>query len=389
MNIASIRICAFVSALCATFALCAQEDSAEAPAKEGATASTDGLDPALVQAAAAKPKAKFFHELVRFMLADGEVSVRLPNQHEFKMAVEGKFYPNGSTFRVVGKSAQFEFGKDAALKVNGDAEFSTATAEIGSQPRTVIPARGAFTISLPRTLPTGLFSVAYPNFTVKDLAGESKHELAPSGDGDEAVVHVITGMLALEGPHYTIARMSAADRIRIRTTGDRLFTSLRGEAGDYKVSLEQGTSSYRDPISGEVKTQERRLDFSLTPQCAIKIFRKRATVGGRVAVSVMTFDPAGEMRNRFTFAEGTASVNFGEEVVRIQDISFKTEKKQAAKKAGGEAHHGGESGSGESGSGESSSSGGESGSGESGSSESSSSGGESSGGSNGGFGDGM
>lgn len=159
----------------------------------------------------------------------------------------------------------------------------------------------------------------------------------PSGDGDEAVVHVITGMLAIDGPHYKIGRMGAADRIRIRTTGDKLFTSLRGEAGDYKVTLDQGVSTYRDPVSGEIKKQERSLDFSLTPQCAIKIFRKRSAVGGRMAVSVMTFDPSGEMRNRFTFAEGTASVNFGEEVVRIQDISFKTDGGKPSKKGGAKA----------------------------------------------------
>ena len=143
------------------------------------------------------------------------------------------------------------------------------------------------------------------------------------------------------------------------------------------MSLDQGCTTYKDPITGEVKKQDRRLDFSLTPQCAIKIFRKRAQVGGRMAVSVMTFDPSGEMRNRFTFAEGTASVNFGEEVVRIQDISFKT---KTDKKADDKKPAEGES-TGESGSGESSSS--ESGSGESSSSES---GGESSSNSNG-FGD--
>ena len=148
---------------------------------------------------------------------------------------------------------------------------------------------------------TGLFSVAYPNFTAKDMAGESNHELVPSGDGNEAVVHVITGMLTLEGPHYSVARMSAADRVRIRTTGDALFTSLRGEAGDYKVTLDQGVTTYRDPITGDVSNQVRRLDFSLTPQCAIKIFRKRSQVGGRMAVSVMTFDPAGGRRGEREF----------------------------------------------------------------------------------------
>ena len=43
-----------------------------------------------------------------------------------------------------------------------------------------------------------------------------------------------------------------------------------------------------------------------------------------MAVSVMTFDSAGDMRNRYTFAEGSAKINFGEEIVRVQDISFKT-----------------------------------------------------------------
>ena len=157
----------------------------------------------------------------------------------------------------------------------------------------------------------------------------------PSGDGDEAVVHVITGMLALDGTHYKVARMSAADRVRIRTTGEALFTSLRGEAGDYKVTLDQGLVTYRDPVTGETKDQLRSLDYSLTPQCAIKIFRKRSQIGGRMAVSVMTFDAAGEMRNRYTFAEGTAKINFGEEIVRVQDISFKSksdDKKSVEKK---------------------------------------------------------
>lgn len=336
MNRAMIRFCAYATAACAASVLFAQEESATGA---GSDATAD-VDAALVRAAS-KPAPKYFHELVRLLSMDADVYVRLPRQKEFKEAVVGKFYPNGSAFRVSGGVAEFEFGKEASIKVAADSEFSLADAEFGSRTRTVIPVRGSFTVSLPRTMPTGLFSVAYPNFTVKDLAGESRHELTPSGDGDEAVVHVITGMLAVDGPHYRIARMGAADRIRIRTTGDKLFTSLRGEAGDYKVNLDQGVSTYKDPLNGELKTQNRSLDFSLTPQCAIKIFRKRSEVGGRMAVSVMTFDPAGEMRNRFTFAEGAAGVNFGEEVVRIQGISFKTEEGKHSKKSasgqGGEA----------------------------------------------------
>lgn len=305
------RFCACATAFCVPFAVTAQEEAASAE----------------TVAVSAKPAARHYHALVKLAYANNNVSVKLPRQTEFKPATEGKFYPNGSFFRVTSSGAEpvvFEFGPEAFVKVAGDAEFGTREVPMGGNTRTVTMVSGQISVSLPRTMPTGLFMVSYPNFTVKDLAGESNHELIPSGDGDEAVVHVITGMLAIDGAHYNVARMSAADRVRIRTTGEALFTSLRGESGDYKVTLDQGVTVYRDPVSGEEKEQMRKLDFSLTPQCAIKLFRKRSQIGGRMAVSVMTFDPAGEIRNRYTFAEGTAKVNFGEEIVRVQDISFKT-----------------------------------------------------------------
>ena len=309
------RICACATAFCVPFALTAQGEGADDAASAGAVASS------------AKATARHYHALVKLAYANDNVSVKLPRQTEFKPAKEGKFYPNGSTFRVTSSGAEpvvFEFGPEALVKVSGNAEFGTREVSMGGNTRTVTMVSGQISVSLPRTMPTGLFTVAYPNFTVKDLAGESSHELVPSGDGDEAVVHVITGMLAIEGSHYNVARMSAADRVRIRTTGESLFTSLRGESGDYKVTLDQGVTVYRDPIAGTEKDQARKLDYSLTPQCAIKIFRKRSQIGGRMAVSVMTFDPAGEIRNRYTFAEGTSKVNFGEEIIRVQDISFKT-----------------------------------------------------------------
>ena len=88
--------------------LSAQEEAANNEAKDSVTE----LDPALVKAATAKPAAKHFHALVRFVRGNAEVLVKLPRQSEFKPAVEGKFYPTGSTFRTA-DGAELEFGKDA------------------------------------------------------------------------------------------------------------------------------------------------------------------------------------------------------------------------------------------------------------------------------------
>lgn len=317
--------------LCMPLALVAQEDGAA----EGSTAGTaaEDIDKSLARIASTKSAVKRFHALVKLAYSCENVFVKLPRQSEFKLAVEGNYYPNGSVFRIsdAAEPAVFEFGPETLVKVDGDAEFGTREIAIGEKTRVVTMMKGLISVSIPRTMPTGHFTVAYPNFVAKDLAGESNHELIHTGDGDEAVVHVITGMLALEGAHFRVARMSAADRVRVRTTGEALFTSLRGEAGDYKVTLDKGIAAYRDPLSGEMKEQVRSLEYSLTPQCAIKIFRKRSQVGGRMVVSVMTFDASGEIRNRYTFAEGTSKVNFGEEIVRARSVSLKSKSEETGK----------------------------------------------------------
>ena len=340
MNRSVVAFLACASAFCAPFAVCAQEES-DAEASSGGQGGDAGQ--ADVQNAPAKPQAAYFHTLVRLVSLGDGVTVKLPRQETFEPAVAGKYYPNGSAFRIStaeSRPAVFEFGQESFVKAFGETEFASQDVPAGERSRAILFSRGSLSLSLPRTLPTGMFSVCFPNFTAKDLAGESRCDLAPSGDGDEAVVHVITGMLALDGCNYRIGRMSAADRIRIRTTEGALFTSLRGEAGDYKVTLDQGVLNFTDPVSGAMKEKERTLDYSLTPQCAIKIFRKRAKAGGRMAVSVMTFDASGEMRNRFTFAEGSPKINFGEEVVRIADISFKTKSGKDEAKAGGDSDGG-------------------------------------------------
>ena len=125
----------------------------------------------------------------------------------------------------------------------------------------------------------------------------------------------MTGAMAVEGSHYKIARMRAANQVRIRTTKDNLFTSLRGESGDYVVTLDQGLVQDKNFETGEVRDVPKLLDFSLSPQCAVKIFRRKAAVAGRMIVSIMTFNPAGDILNRCAFAENRANVNTGELVV--------------------------------------------------------------------------
>ncbi len=296
---------------CVVFSAVA-EDEAEAKPAEGGEA--------VPEVAAAKPE-KFFYPLLRCILIDGcEVQVLKPREKEWKAVEEKKFYPLGSTFRVNplakdGVRAEFAFGEKSRLVVTNSAEFATKEIEIGDAARTLVPRRGTLSLNLPRTLRDGMFSVAAPFFECCNLAGESMFTYAAEGDGDEVVIRCVTGSMALVGRHYKIERMGAANQIRIRTTGDDLFTSMRGESGDCKVQLDQGLTQEKNFETGEVKDVPKTLEFSLSPQCAIKIFRAKSKVGGRMVVSMMTFNPAGEMVNRCAFAENRANVNSGELVV--------------------------------------------------------------------------
>ena len=321
-------------------AACAALSSAHAEDEEGAKPAAEGETAEGLPTLAAKPE-KFFFQLVRCRLIDGcDVKVLKPQASDWSLAEEGRYYPLGSTFRVepaadAAAKAEFAFGDKVVLKATNAVEFAVEEAEAGTSSRAVLLKGGRFSLDLPRSLPDGLFSVKAPFFACQNLAGESLFDYVPTGDGDEAVVRCVTGSMAVEGSHYKIARMRAANQVRIRTTKDNLFTSLRGESGDYAVTLDQGIVQDKNFETGEVQNVPKTLDFSLSPQCAIKIFRRKAATAGRMIVSTMTFNPAGDILNRCAFAENRANVNSGELVV--PDSIPLTEKEKESKDADAEA----------------------------------------------------
>ncbi|MGN0846450.1 MAG: hypothetical protein ACI4RA_03585 [Kiritimatiellia bacterium] len=276
--------------------------------------------PATEQVAGAKAE-KAFYPLMRCVRTVGSVQVLRPRTTEWVAAREGRYYPLGSSVRVSGDEvgtnplADFEFGANSRVVVTSAAEFATREIKLGEQSRVVELRAGRISLNLSPKLGEGMFKVVAPAFCCENLAGESVFDYSKESDGDEAVVRCVTGKFLLKGSHYQVPAMQAANQVRIRTTGDRLFTSIRGESGVCKVLLDQGLGTEKNFETGEVKDVPKTLEFALSPQCSIKIFRAKSAIGGRVAVSTMTFSPSGDMLNRFAFAEGRSNVNSGELVI--------------------------------------------------------------------------
>jgi len=302
----------------------AEDDAAAEKTEEKAEKANDEAAEAVKPVQELKP----FYSLMRCReIRAGEVQVRVPDG-AWAPAVEGHFYPLGTEVQAAADAAGavdavFAFGDEAKLTLTNAATFATVRPAdpFDAPARTVRLVAGRIELSLPRGLKDGLFSVEAPFFVCTGLAGESRFDYAKLPDGDEAVVRCITGTFAAKGRHYSIARMSAADQIRIRSSADDLFTSLRGESGDVSVKLDQGVVIQKDFETGEESNVPRTIDFVLSPKCAVKIFRAVSAVGGRVAVSTMTFDAQGVMKNRVAFAEKRPEINSGELVIVPKDTA--------------------------------------------------------------------
>ena len=330
-----VRICAVVSA--AAFmgaAAWAQEGIGDGSAESGSTegnseVAADGLEGLPKQGG---NKEKFFHIIPYCRTLDGTADVLRPAATEWEPIQEGKFYPLGTQYRTVGSSTHLlvMFGKEIGVEIKGEASFGTCAQPLGEPTRTIYLLSGKIKVKLPRNLPDGLFVVSAPGFKTVNPKGDSTYTYvkSPDGDGDTVSVRCVTGDLSIEGRHFKILSMKPASEVKIRTTQDCLFTGLYGSRGDYIVRLDQGRRIVKDYATGENHQEEKTLDWKLSPQTAVRIHRAMPSIGEKMAVTIMTFDASGELKNRCAFTEHTVEVNSGE-----LGPTSKKDREEIAKKA--------------------------------------------------------
>ncbi len=317
--------------LCAAFAatyVMAQEDAAEAEVETTSEVAGEGVAELV---ATPKPVTdKFFFALPKCQLLEGAAEVLKPGATVWEAIEEGKYYPLGSVYRTTAASSQLtiQLGESSFVKIDGEASFGTGIQAIGAKERLILLKSGQIDIKLPSNLPEGMLTVTAPGFSVLNPAGESRYTYEATGDGEFASVRCVTGSLAVQGRHFKIKLMRAANEIHIRTSQDMLFTGLYGKSGDYVVDLDQGDAIERDFDTGKEKVVSKSLAWSLSPQTAIRIHRAAVGPNKPMAVTIMTFDASGDLKNRCAFFEGRPELTTGE-----QAAAAIKEKTEAAKKA--------------------------------------------------------
>lgn len=281
--------------------------------------------------------AKAFAVLPICREAEGNAEVRIPLSEEWQQAEVGKFYPLGSTYRVRKGTLKIGFGGSVDILIEGEADFGTRAQALGEDVRAIVLGTGVVSINAPLNLREGALFVAAPGFAAKNLAGESKFTRKATGDGDEVVVRCVTGTLGIDGKHFNIPAMRAADEVKIRSSADFLETFLYGESGDYILKLDQGVATknvINDDGDMETVTAASFLDWHLSPKTKVRISRRAPAICTRLSVAVMTFDAVGAMKNNFAFTEGRAEVNSGELVRATKEEAKKLAKDADAIAAG-------------------------------------------------------
>ena len=307
----------------------ATETTAETTAGEGERADA-GVDIA-GQIHHTKSEPKFFYTLSTVSRLEGTAEVLKPGARDWESAVEGRFYPLGSVYRTIGAGTHLtvSFGRECNVVIVGEASFGTRGQGLEVKSRAILLKSGVITVDLPRGLPEGLFSVNAPGFSVVNPAGKASYRYVKTGDGDKATVRCITGSLSVEGLHFKILSMRAANEVCIQTSQDALFTGIYGTCGDYICKLDQGLFKVRDIETGESHTEQKFLEWKMSPQTAVRIQRAVPEIGENMAVTVMTFDAAGNLKNRCAFAENRFEVNSGELALHDKDSQAELEKKAA------------------------------------------------------------
>jgi hypothetical protein len=294
--------------------------------------STD--EEAAVEVAAKKPaaRASFFTTLPLCRLVEGVAEVRIPGK-DWRVAEEGKFYPLGTAYRTrEGGVMEVSFGTECTARISGDSDFATYAQSLSAKSRTIVLGDGLLELSLAANLPEGAFVVTASNFTVKNPAGKSKFEHKRTGDGDLVIARCVTGSFAVDGRHFSIAKMRAADELKIRSTHDNLETILYGTSGDYVVTLDVGMvfeNVIADDGSTKKVAKKKNLDWNLSPDTKVRIQRMLPAIGERMSVDVTTWDASGEKKNWWTYTEGRAEVNSGEQVAAPKSDSDELVKRAA------------------------------------------------------------
>ena len=265
---------------------------------------------------AAQPETQFAN-LVRVANIQGTCEVNNPDVGMFKPVKHNRAYPMGSTFRTgPGGTCFLVFSPEDSAEITPGTEVMISGVTTNSKTCHILNMKlinGTVKTALRDNLKGSLFNINTPNAEVKGMTGRGEYTMSAEGENEVFQAATVTGSSSIEGPHYTIPALQAANTVNILTAPNRSFSRLTSVSGDFSIILPNGT--------------EEPVNFGMSPKAVVKIWRRNAPVGGRTIISTLVVSPTGMARHRFAYAEGRSILQTGE-LVENEDTTEENEEIQ-------------------------------------------------------------
>ena len=267
----------FRTGVCAVVAACMT--AANAQDEEAQPAETGDEAPAVAEQPL-DASGKTFMPMVRIVQTRGTCEVNNPDVGSYAAAVEGKVYPLGTQFRTGADSlATLIFSSQESVQLSSSSEVLVSAPEGNPDGRVVRLLAGRIKTYLRENLPEGSFCIELPNAVSTNVEGRGEYALSGDANGETLLIKTITGAARIEGPHYQIPALRAANTVDIQTSADRSFSRLTSVSGDFAIILNKG--------------EEEPVNYGMSPKAVVKIWRENAPVGGRPVIAALVVSPTG------------------------------------------------------------------------------------------------
>lgn len=238
-----------------------------------------------------------FDPLMQLGRIQGECLVRLPGVSDYEVGVESRAYPFGSEIRTrEGSQVVVHFSPTVQLRLGPASAAVIAEADAGAgRALRVTLTDGVIGVYSPMDDADLPLVVRTPVADVDRIKGRVELNLVPEGEVHRLVVSTAIAELRLSGPQFRVERMGRNSSLEIQTAHDESYTGLTGKSGEYEVLVERGSE---DPSIANFR-----------PGSRVKIWRRRAALSGRLAVSVMIASGSGgAVKESFAFLQGETAV---------------------------------------------------------------------------------
>ena len=250
-----------------------------------------------------------FQPLFRVISPKGPCHALIPGADGYVPVHKGKAYPFGTAIRCgENGGAVLVFSDSDAIQLEAGTTVELAE-DPGDRSRKILRLRaGRLGTRLSSGNPPEALTIETPVAACLNLTGTVKLDLAATAAGSALSVQVeSSSTVKVIGPQFIVPELKNGMGARIVTAGDNSLTRIENLLGDYMVMINKGTDEDAPEMVDGAANQD-LLPIATSSRMAVKIWRSRAPVGGRLIVSALASDANGKVTETYAFAVGQPNI---------------------------------------------------------------------------------